>query len=262
MSRWICGISAALLAVPSTVMFAADSPNPWNGTWKLNEGRSKMTGALETVTTAPDGKMTVATSGVSFSFGCDGKPYTIIGGRSLVCTAAGPNEMDVVISAPTGDELARVTRVLSGGGKTQTVNETGKAADGTPFHDVEVYKKISGGSGWDGSWQETKVQPSTQGVAIVQATGDSISFTYPMNKASLTAKLDGTPTTEEGPHAPVGMTISMTADGPLSIREVDTLNGTVMEHDTLSVTADGKTMTIEAMRSGGSEKQVYVYDKQ
>ena len=262
MSRWICGVAAALLAIPSTVCFAADSPNPWSGTWKLNEGKSKLTGAVETLSTAPDGKMTVSTSGISFSFGCDGKSYPIMGGRTLVCKEAGSMEMDVAISAPNGDELSQMKRTLSNGGQLQTVEETGKTADGTPFHDTEVFRKVSGGKGWDGEWKETKVQVSTRGVAVVEATADSISFTYPMSKSSLTAKLDGTPATEDGPHAPVGMTVSITADGPLTLHEVDTLNGTVMEHDTLSVSPDGKAMTIEVARTGAKDKQVYVYEKQ
>ena len=41
--------------------------------------------------------------------------------------------------------------------------------------------------------------------------------------------------------------VSLTADGPLSMKETDTLNGTVTEHDALSVTPDGKTMTIEVL---------------
>lgn len=261
MSRWIPGLSAALLAITSTVCLAADSPNPWNGTWKLNEAKSKLTGAVETLTTAPDGKMTVATSGISFSFRCDGQPYTIMPGRSLVCTTAGDHELDVVMSA-NGDELSHMTRTLSDTGRVQTVVRTGKAADGTPFHSTEVYKKLSGGNGWDGQWQQTKDEASTRGVAIVQATADSITFTYPMNKASLNAKLDGTPTSEEGPHTVAGMTISLKADGPRTIHEIDSLNGKVMEHDTLSVTADGSLLTIESMQTGGKEKQVYVYDRQ
>lgn len=253
-------VLAAVLLTAVPACFAASSP--WNGTWKLNEAKSKLTGSIETVSTAPDGKMTVSTSGVSFSFGCDGRSYPIMAGRTIVCNKPSSTEVDGVISASNGDQLVHMKRMLSDGDKVQTVEETGKAADGTTFHETEVYKKVSGGAGWDGDWQTTQIQIGTPGVAIVQATTDAITFTYPMEKSTLTAKLDGTPATEAGPHAPVGMTVSMTAEGPLTVHEVDTLNGAVLEHDTLSVSPDGKAMTIEATRTGAKEKQVYVYDKQ
>ena len=252
---------AALAAVCVPVCRAAD--NPWNGTWKLNEAKSKLTGSVDTLSKGADGKYTVVTSGLTFSFGCDGAEYALPAGRMLTCDKVSDTAMHFVIKAG-GDELAQIDRTLSDGGKTMTVVDTGKAADGTPFHDTEVYKKTSAGSGdaWTGTWQSTKVQMSTHGVAMVEATADSITFTYPMNKSSLTAKLDGTPATEQGPHPEEGLTISLTAAGPLTIKEVDTLNGTVLENDTLSVTADGKTMTVEAQRTGDKTKQVYVYDKQ
>lgn len=254
-------LCAAIAAICVPACRAAE--NPWNGTWKLNEAKSRLTGSVDTVSKGADGRYTVATSGLTFSFGCDGAEYPIPGGRMLSCTKVSDTSMRFVVKAG-GDELAQVERTLSDGAKTMTVVDTGKAADGTPFHDTEVYKKISAGSGdaWTGAWQNTRVEMSTHGVAVVEATADSITFTYPMSKSSLTAKLDGTPASEQGPHPEAGMTISLTAAGPLTIHEVDTLNGTVVERDRLSVSADGKTMTIEAQRTGDKTRQVYVYEKQ
>ena len=252
---------AAIAAVCLPVCNAAE--NPWNGRWKLSEAKSKLTGAVEIVSQSADGKYGVATSGLTFTFGCDGADYPLPGGRVLNCNKVSDTAMHFVVKAG-GDELAQVDRTLSNGGKTMTVVDTGKTPDGTPFHDTETYKKTSAGSGnaWTGAWQNTRVEISTHGSVMVEATADSITFTYPMSKSSLTAKLDGTPASEQGPHTEEGLTASLTAAGPLLIHEVDTLNGTVVEHDTLSVSADGRSMTIEALRTGDKVKQVYVYDKQ
>ena len=218
---------------------------------------------MDTLSQSADGKYTVATSGITLSFACDGADYPMPGGRMMSCVRVDPTTMHTVFKAG-GDELAQVDRTLADNGKTMNVVETGKAADGTPFHDTEQYKKIAAGSGdaWTGKWQNTKVTSSSHGVAQVEATADSITFTYPMSKSSLTAKLDGTPATEQGPHPEEGVTVSMTSAGSNTIHEVDKLNGTVLEHDTLNLSADGKTMTIEAQRTGEQTKQVYVYDKQ
>ena len=251
---------SAFIGCTTTVCFAA--VNPWNGTWKLNDARSKRTGSVDTITQS-DGKYTVATSGITLSFRCDGAEYPMPGGRMMTCSKVSDTAMHLVFKAG-GEELSQVDRTLSDNGETMTMVATGKAPDGTPFHDTEVSKKTQAGSGdaWTGAWQNVKVETSSHGVAVVEATAGSITFTYPMAKSSLTAKLDGTPATEEGPHPEEGLTVSLTSAGPLTINEVDTLNGTVIEHDTLTVSADGKTMTIEAQRTGDKAKQVYVYDKQ
>ena len=252
---------AGLAATCTTACHASDSL--WNGTWKLNDAKSKRTGSVDTISQSADGKYTVATSGLTLSFACDGADYPMPGGRTMSCVRVNPTTMHTVFKAD-GDELAQVDRTLADNGKTMHVVDTGKAADGTPFHDTETYKKIGVGSGdaWTGKWQNTKVVTSSHGVAQVEATADSITFTYPMSKSSLIAKLDGTPATEQGPHPEQGLTVSLTSAGPNTIYEVDALNGTVVEHDTLRVSADGKTMTIETQRTGEPAKQVYVYDKQ
>ena len=252
---------ATLAACASPVCLAAE--NPWNGTWKLNDAKSRRTGSVDTITQSSDGKYTVATSGITVSFGCDGNEYPMPGGRRMTCTKVSEDTMHLVFKAG-GEELAQVNRTLSNNGNTMTMVETGRAANGTPFRNTEISKKITPGSGnaWTGAWQNVKVQTSTHSTAIVEATGDSITFTYPMSKSSLTAKLDGTPATEQGPHPEQGLTVSLTSAGPLTMEEVDTLNGTVVEHDTLTVSPDGKAMTIDVQRTGDKAKQVYVYDKQ
>lgn len=252
---------AALAALSTQLCHAAD--NPWNGTWKLNEAKSKLTGSVDTVSQSADGKYTVATSGLTFSFGCDGAKYPLPGGHMLACTKASDTAMHIVVTAGE-DELAQTDRTLSDGGKTMTVVDSGKAPDGTPFHDTEVYKKQSPGTGdaWTGAWQNTKVNIGTSGVAQIERSADSITFTWPMDKSTLTAKLDGTPAVRQEPHPEEGYTISLTAAGSRTIHEVDKLNDTVLEHDTLTLSPDGKTMSIEVMRTGDKVKQLYVYEKQ
>jgi hypothetical protein len=252
---------AAMCTCCVSLCHAADSP--WNGTWKLNEVRSKLTGSMDTVSQGPDGKYTVTSSGLTFTFGCDGANYPLPGGHEISCTRNGDQALHFVARAG-GDELGQIDRTLSDGGKTMTVVDTGKAPDGTPFRDTEVYRKVAAGSGdaWTGQWQNSKVQIGTSGTAVIQMTGDSIHFEYPMDKSSLTAKLDGTPATRQEPHPEEGMTISLTAAGPLTLHEVDKLNDTVLERDTLTVSPDGKTMSIEVQRTGDKVKQLYVYEKQ
>ncbi len=251
---------AALLSAGAATASAADSP--WNGTWKLDPAKSKMTGATDVVAITPDGRYTVTTSGLTYNFACDGKDYPVMDGHfTLACTKASDTELDFVAKTPTGEELSRTKRSVSDGGKTMTAETTGKSADGTPFHSVDIFHKVSADKGFAGTWQNTKVQVDDISSFDVNATEDSITFNYPRRKATLTAKLDGTPAADEGPH-PDGVMISLKGDGPLTIHETDSLNGKDLEHDTMSVSQDGKSMTIEVLRTDNSQKQIYVYDKQ
>ena len=60
----------------------------WDGTWKLNQAKSKMTGS--TVTITQNGNMyALDTGSFKFSFGCDGKDYHFLPDRTISCTGSG-----------------------------------------------------------------------------------------------------------------------------------------------------------------------------
>ena len=95
---------ATLAACVTPMCLAAN--NPWNGTWKLNEAKSKRTGSVDTITQSTDGKYTVATSGITLSFGCDGAEYPMPGGRMMTCSKVSDTAMHLV-SRPAGRSLRR-----------------------------------------------------------------------------------------------------------------------------------------------------------
>ncbi len=81
-----CALAAAVSLAVAAPCFAAGSP--WDGTWKLNQAKSKMTGS--TFTISMDGGMyTVDTGTIKFQYACDGKDYTIIADRTISCTGGG-----------------------------------------------------------------------------------------------------------------------------------------------------------------------------
>ena len=74
MNKKLTFLCAATLMMAAIPCFAAASK--WDGTWKLNQAKSKMTGA--TVTISQNGNMyTVDTGAFKFSFACDGKDYRV-----------------------------------------------------------------------------------------------------------------------------------------------------------------------------------------
>ena len=58
--------------------FPALAQSPWNGTWKLNQARSHMTGDTFTLTKA-GGKYHYDGGSVQYDYACDGKDYPTLG---------------------------------------------------------------------------------------------------------------------------------------------------------------------------------------
>jgi len=244
-----------MLAVAGPCLAAS----PLDGTWKLNEAKSKMTGMTTTITES-GGTYTVTGGAVTFKFACDGKDYTILADRSIACTG-GPTTFTNVLKIG-GKPFETTKRTISSDGKTMTEVSTGTRPDGTPFTDTEIEMRIGPGTGMAGTWKSTKVKDSAPATIVMKVNGDVLHFDDPGYKEISDAKLDGTPAPITGPTVPAGLMISnkMQDGGLLS---VVSLNGKELDRDLMTVSADGKTLTDVVWTVGKeSEKRTYVYDKQ
>jgi hypothetical protein len=256
MKKLLCCAGLLCVAV-ATPCFAA---SPWDGTWKLNEAKSHMTGS--TVTITQQGGMYMLDAGVvKYKFACDGKDYVILADRSLSCTGSGNSYTEIVKIA--GKPYETTTRMISADGKTMTVTSKGTRPDGTPFTTNDTEVREGAGTGLVGTWKETKVKSSVPSVIELKVNGNVFHWYDPGYKELSDAKLDGTPAPISGGAAPPGLMISNKSDGPMKVASVVTLNGKELGKDIMTLSADGKTITDVSWTPGKeSEKQSYVYDKQ
>jgi hypothetical protein len=148
----------ALSAAVSAPLMAQD--NAFAGTWKLNIAKSKSTGTP--VPKDMTREVTAAGSGAKYTFtGTDASGGSIsysfttnYGGEDDAISGSGaPGGIDAVslkrVSAKKvegslkkgGQEIAKVTSVVSKDGKVTTVTTTGKSADGKTMSSVSVYDK-------------------------------------------------------------------------------------------------------------------------
>ena len=253
--RLYCVCALALAAAPCV----AAGPS-WDGTWKLNPAKSKMTGS--TVTISQNGNMYgVDTGSFKFSFACDGKDYHVLPDRTIACTGGG-NAYTLVWKI-NGKVLSTTKRTISADGKTLTDVDSGKRPDGTAYTDHETDTRVGGGSGMAGTWKSTVVKNSAPSIFILKVNGDVLHFEDPGYKSVSDAKLDGTPAEIKGPTAPAGLMVSNKYDGPSKVLTIVTLNGKELGRDVMTLSADGKTITDVSWTPGKeSEKQTYVYEKQ
>jgi hypothetical protein len=248
----------AALALAAAPCLAAGSS--WDGTWKLNQAKSRMTG--ETVTISKSGNMYTADSGsFKYSFACDGKDYNVLPDRTISCTERGNSY--TLVEKVKGKLYATIKREISADGKTLTDVTTGTRPDGKAFTDHETDARVGGGSGMTGTWRSDAVKSSAPGVMVLKLNGDVLHFENAGFKETSDAKLDGTPAPIMGPDAPAGLMLSNKSDGPNKVATSVSLNGKELGRDVMTLSADGKTITDVSWTPGKeSEKQTYVYERQ
>jgi hypothetical protein len=259
MKKLLCCACAAALSMAAAIpCFAAGSP--WDGTWKLNEAKSKMTGGTVDITKNGDMYM-VNTGSFSYKFACDGKDYPVLADRTAVCTG-GPRMFTDVMKI-NGKVYETTKHEISADGKTMTSVSTGTHPDGTAFTDRTTDIRVGSGTGLAGTWKSTKVKNSVPDVMVLKVNGNVLHYESPGFKEVSNAKLDGAPAPITGGTAPPGLMISNKADGPDKLASSVMLNGKNLGKDVMTLSPDGKTITDVSWTPGKeSEKQVAVYDKQ
>ncbi len=259
MKKLLCCACAAALSMAAAVpCFAAGSP--WDGTWKLNQTKSKMTGSTVTITKAGDMYM-VNTGSFSYKFACDGKDYPILADRTVSCTG-GPRSFTDVVKIK-GKPYMTTKREISADGATMSTVSTGNRPDGTAFTDRQTETREGSGAGLAGTWKETKVQNSAPDVMVLKVNGNVLHFESPGFKEVSNAKLDGTPGPISGGTAPPGLMVSNKADGTNKVASTVMLNGKELGKDIMTLSADGRTITDVSWTPGKeSEKQIAIYEKQ
>ena len=251
---------ATLCAVP--VCFAAGSP--WDGTWKLNQAKSKLTGDVFTLTALPNGGFHVSSPGHSMDrdYTCDGKDYIVVGDTTGTCKKIDETHY-AMAGKLKGQPQWHGSSVVSGGGKYLTNTAHQRRPDGSEETDVNRYERVGAGTGRAGTWRNVKSSASVADTMTIKLMGDTMRSEMPAYKMVMTAKLDGSPATLEGPTAMKEFTMRVKAESPTRLHYVQALNGKPMGEGTQTLSADGKTLVEEDWEPGGTgEKQTYVYEKQ
>jgi hypothetical protein len=253
--------SLALFLLAASAGAALAAPSPFAGTWKLNVAKSKLTGDTVSYSKTPTGFRFSNGSTVTYDIVVDGKDHPMIFDRTTAWTGAGKNSWDAVTKAH-GTVLSRTHRTLSADGKIMTIAYTEYRADGTTTQESDTYTRVSGGPGLAGKWKDTSTKAASDVMAIAIPGPGRFEISYPTDKSGVSGKTDGSPAPFAGPLTPPGATSHVKAVGPNRWQIDGTLKGKTYFTGSMSVSADGKTLTRTTWIPGkGSEKAVEVYDK-
>jgi hypothetical protein len=250
-------LSAFAFAVALTA-----AQDPFAGTWKLNQSKSKFTGEIVKYEKKPSGAMLESSGGIEFEFKIDGTEYPFpLGGT--VSWKQGNDRAWVSVYRLKGKELSTTRLTLSADGRTLTATSTGTRPNGEAFKNVFTGQRIAGGPGLPGAWKSTEVKISAPGTFQIAAPGpNALTFSSPEYQFLCKAQLDGKDYPATGPTVPEGFSMSVKRIGPRQIEYVDKYKGKPIREGVMAVSADGRTLTEDSWPVGmKQEKVTAVYEK-
>jgi hypothetical protein len=265
--------TAVLLAVCATrAAYSADVDlGAFIGTWKENTAKSRtaISSALTyTFSEETDGFVTIVRGGVQVrdSVRVDGKDYPTpgIAGRSVSWTKVGDTAYETTIKR-NGALLGTGRWILSEGGKHLTQETTPTRADGQNDANVIEYVRASGESNsLLGVWKPVSSRSVVPDLFIVtRIDGGALKVFYPKNLSSYTIRPDGKEYPRTATNALPDLMTSAEALGPRSLRHTTSRGHTATLETVMTVSPDGKAMTITTYPPGSSdEPSVFVYEKQ
>jgi transketolase len=143
-----------------------------------------------------------------------------------------------------------------------TVTSKGTKPNGEAFNDSITLQRTSGGPGLAGKWKSTEVKSSTEMWDISPNGDDGLTMKIVDFNAICTMKFDGKDYPATGPTVPKNFTLAVKKTGARSLEMTEKMDGKVISMDTFTISADGKTLTDDAVPAGTTEKIKAVYDKQ
>ncbi|MGB6430705.1 MAG: hypothetical protein WBF06_08970 [Candidatus Acidiferrales bacterium] len=240
---WILLLS---LSMPAAAM----AQSAFDGTWKIELNNAQLPTKPD-VYLLQDGMYSCKTCVPAYEVKADGQDHAVAGDPywdTISITVVDDHTTDItekkdgkivltakVTVSPDGDTL---DGEYTDSSDTNSSPVTGKGEA------TRVEKGPAGSSAISGSWQTTKMQSvSDNGLLFTyKVEGDSATMTTPTGQ-SYTAKLDGTDAPYMGD--PGTTSVSVKRMGDNTIEETDKRDGKVIDVSRMTVSADGKTMTIE-----------------
>jgi hypothetical protein len=250
---------AVVVCLLGGTVWAAD--DPMVGDWQLNPEKSKMTDVMKVGS--------LGGNKYSFDFG---------GGDPEIAVADGTDQpghfgitIGVIVDAPDkwtvvrkkdGKVLVTGVWTLSKDGSTLNDHFTSVRPSGDSTSLDYVYQRTGDGSGFAGTWVSSSEQVNSVVVLKVRGWGsDGLSFISQGGAGTWNVKFDGKDYANVGAVVD-GMTASARRVNERALEMTDKIGGKVRKTQEISVSADGKTLTITLHVPGRSEPDVQVFDRE
>ena len=255
-------MSRTFLLILAAAATLAAAEFPFAGNWKMNPAKSDFGQTTVTFTEAGPGQMEFTMDGQSYKFKMDGKDYPGLMGQTAAWKQVDANTWEMV-NKLNGKVLSNDTDKVSADGKTLTYTSKLIKPDGGTSEESVTFQRVSGGPGLAGKWKAKNYKSSSPDLMELSAAGDNgMKMTIADMQLTCEPKFDGKDYPCTGPTIAQGWTMSAKKSGARSIDFTDKMNGKPLYQGTMTVSADGKTITETGSAVGVNEKFKAVYDKQ
>jgi hypothetical protein len=243
-----------------TACAASAADDPMVGDWKLNPQKCKLIDEMK-VTNLGDNKYSLDFGGgAAETIVADGTDQPANFGTTFALTPVSPDEWTAV-RKKDGHVVIKGIWTLSKDGNTLHDDYTGIADNGKTTHLVYLYERKGGGSGFAGDWVSTSEQIDTVYTMQVRPyERDGLSIISSSEGVARNLKFDGKD--YPNPRSDVKIVSSAQRPNEKTVELTDKIDGKVVDTQKMSVSEDGKTLTVTISVPGRSEPNILVFDRQ
>ena len=240
---------------------AAD--NPFVGKWRLNSSKSRL----------PDQMKVKEISANKYAFAFEGGDYeeTIVAdgtdqpgvfGTTFSVTVKGPNSWQVVRKTD-GKILLTANWKLSQDGNTLDDDFTLIQPNGSKFNVYYVYKRTTGGPGFDGTWESmSETVNSVVELQIQPYESDGLVFMIPSEGIVKNLNFDGKDYAYERPNVKAKFSSSIRRVDALALEVTDKVNGKLTGTEEVKLSPDHNVLTMTIQSAGQTRPEIRVFDRE
>jgi hypothetical protein len=258
-------VCALFIGIAICVHSSVFAQGAFDGTWRTNLNQSTFS-PKPVVTFLSEGWYHCTSCNPQLDVIADGKDQPVIGQsyESISVHEIDSNSIELIYKKD-GKIVTEQTRAVSGDGKTLTVKSTRHPAN----QGMEVITEVKATrigiapaaiNGTSGSWKITGVQQSDNGLLKTYKTdGDQITMIAPTGK-TYTAKFDGNDYPVKGANS--YNAVSLKRIDKNIFEETDKRDGTIVDISRMTISSDGKKITIVYTNTLTDRTSTYIAEKQ
>jgi hypothetical protein len=237
----------------------------FDGTWKLDLNTIQFP-EKPTVVVLQNGTFLCSTCDPKINVKADGTDQPIPGSKAVDKLAVKVvDDKTVEFTNKKGGKVVSKSReAVSADGKMLTIDFTEYPEGKPPVTGKETLIRVAAGPAGShahsGSWRMQKVNTENALTITYSGSSDGLMSSFPAFGTSYDAKFDGKDYPIKGD--PAGATVSLTKVNDRSIDEIRKSDGKIVEVSHLTVSADGKTLTVKSENKVQGTTTTYTATKQ
>jgi GH15 family glucan-1,4-alpha-glucosidase len=250
-----------VLCVPASSL----AQSPVDGTWRINMDQSKIS-SKPIMFSVNKGMYECTSCSPRINVKADGQDQSVTGQSYDTISVREVDPKSIVITTKkSGKTVREETMVVSDDGNTLAVKIAfhPRNSDQTVSEEItatRVGKAPIGANGTSGSWRNSKVKDSENGLLFTyKSTGDELRMSTAAGE-SYTAKLDGKDYPFNGSYDMDSVSVKRVDDR--TVEETSKLDGKIVSTWKMTVASDGKKMKIVLTNKLTGQTSTYVAEKQ